>query len=76
MSELKYNPCGVQCEYRVGLNKECSAKNKAKCPLYQVCDGLNRMGGMIQSLPIELIIQTLRDMGYSGELRKVKVTNI
>jgi len=33
-------------------------------------------GGMVYSLPIELIVQTLRNMGYAGELKKVTVTNI
>lgn len=76
MIDEKYNPCGTKCEYRVGMNDECPAKYKAKCPLNQVCDGLNRIGGMVYSLPIDLIVQTLRNMGYAGELKKVTVTNI
>lgn len=75
----KYYPCG-NCKYprTVGVTS-CPFARKSMCPLYQACDALANLADgkrQFQDLPVELILDVLRNSGYTGELRQTRIVNI
>jgi hypothetical protein len=57
----------------------CPFAKKSMCSLYQACDALIELAeskNQLHDIPADLILDVLRNQGYSGELRQTKVVNI
>lgn len=76
---FKYYPCDT-CKHKDPYTGKCPMAKKYMCPLYNVCNGMSMMiendGSSHSDVPVEMIVELLRKLGYAGELRKVTVTNI
>ena len=49
------------------------------CLLYKACDALIELAdskSQLHDIPVDLILDVLRNNGYSGELRQTRVVNI
>ena len=75
----KYYPCD-NCRYKQMVSvTHCPFGSKNMCALYRVCDGLVDLAdgkNKFHDLPVDLILDVLRNEGYSGELRQARVVNI
>lgn len=75
----KYYPC-TNCRYQkvVGVTS-CPFAKKSMCSLYKACDALVELAesnAQLHDIPADLILDVLRNQGYSGELRQTRVVNI
>lgn len=75
----KYYPC-TNCKYmKIAGMTSCPFGQKCKCPLYKTCDVLVELvesNTLLHDIPVDLILDVLRNQGYSGELRQTRVVNI
>ena len=77
--EHRYYPCN-NCRYKriVGVTS-CPFGKKSMCSLYKACDALTELAeskAQLHDIPIDLILDMLRNNGYSGELRQTRIVNI
>ena len=57
----------------------CPFAKKSMCSLYQACDALVDLAegkSQLHDIPVGLILDVLRNQGYSGELRQTRIVNI
>lgn len=77
--DSKYYPCN-DCRYkRIANSTHCPFSKRRMCSLYNACDALTDLADskeQFHDIPVELIIDVLRNNGYSGELRQTKIVNI
>lgn len=76
---FKYYPCDT-CKRKDPYTGKCPMTKKDMCPLYGICKNaslmIERDGNRHAEVPVEMLVELLRKLGYAGELRKVTVTNI
>lgn len=75
----KYYPCN-NCRYKqiVGTTS-CPFARKSMCPLYKACEALSELAegkSQFHDVPVDLILDVLRNSGYAGELRQTRIVNI
>lgn len=77
--EHRYYPCN-NCRYKkIASSDRCPFDKKRMCPLYKACDALIELAdskSQLHDIPVDLILDVLRNNGYSGELRQTRIVNI
>lgn len=77
--EHRYYPCN-NCRYKqISHYTRCPFGQKSTCPLYKACDALIDLSEgeeKFHDIPIDLILDVLRNSGYTGELRQTRIVNI
>ena len=75
----KYYPCNNCRNKQIAGTTSCPFAKKSMCPLYQACYALVYLAegkSQLHDIPVDLIMDVLRNQGYSGELRQIRIVNI
>lgn len=75
----KYYPCNNCRGKQIAGTTSCPFAKKSMCLLYQACDALVYLAegkSQLHDIPVGLILDVLRNQGYSGELRQTRIVNI
>jgi hypothetical protein len=75
----KYYPCNNCRNKQIAGTTSCPFAKKSMCLLYQACDALVDLSegkSQLHDIPVGLILDVLRNQGYSGELRQTRIVNI
>lgn len=75
----KYYPCNNCSNKQIVHRTSCPFAKKSMCPLYQACDALVDLAegkSPLHDILLGLILDVLRNQGYSGELRQTRIVNI